>query len=386
MRRSFFTIASLILLLVHFIPVGIPAAHASKASEQTLSLLFPGTKAGDNLALDPGDRVGSYLVAYFARLHQVIYSELDARRYAISLGIIERNQDINAPLDLGLLRQLSYRHRILFSEDPVALKHGTDGDIGRHILIENYSTTKIINDYIGYYEDRLKETTLPEYMKATLRLRKIRFERLLTEEKNQIPVGNGVQLDVPYFKQERSLSCEMASLRSLLAFYNIQQTEKALIEQLGIALPLVYIDGIWGDPQEAFVGKIDGRQSDKSGYGTLWKPVARVGKLHKESIDWFENGNLTTLTKSLEAGHPIIIWSVVPAKGGFFEYSWKTPAGATVTGYNGEHSWLVSGYKGTAANPTEFTILDPYFGKKTVTSAELVKQWARFGNSGVKVD
>lgn len=364
----------------------LPATYAMSIPEQTLSLLFPGTSTNDNLAIAPGERVGSYLIAYFARLHQEVYSEIDARRYGIFLGIIEKDVSMDTLLDIGLLRKLSYRHRILFSEDPVALHHGTTGDIGVHISLENYPTKKEIENHISYYEERMKEETLPDYLKATLRLRKIRFEHVLEQEKNQVPVGTGKVLDVPYFRQERSLSCEMASLRSLLAYYDIVESEKALIEKLGIALPLIFVDGIWGDPQEAFVGKINGSQSAKTGYGTLWKPVARVGSMYKDSLDWFEGGDLTTLTKSIEAGHPVIIWSVVSAKGGFFSYTWKTPSGEDITGYNGEHTWLISGYKGTAANPTSFTVLDPYFGKRTVTSAEITKQWARFGNSGVKAD
>lgn len=373
-----------------------PMAQAATVGETTLALLFPGIKADDNLAVDPGNTLGSYLVAYFARLDHILYNQQDARRKAISLGIIDRDTSLALSLDSSLLRTLSYRHRILFSDDPVAAIHGADGDIGRHITLGNYPTTKIISDYIGYYTERLKDTTLPARLAETLSFRKLRFEALLakapkptassTTKLTPTPVAKtGVQLTVPYFKQERSLSCEMASLRSLLAFYGYTATEDTLITLLGVSLPLQFANGIWGDPQEAFVGTITGKQSDMSGYGTYWKAVARVAQGYKPELKWFEGGTLQTLTKSLDAGHPVQIWTVVAAKGGFIELKWKTPNGTEITGYNGEHTWIVDGYTGTADKPTGFHVLDPYFGPKDVTVDELTKQWARFNNSGVRV-
>lgn len=363
----------------------LPTVHAADSVAQTtLHLIFPNIKADDPLAVDPGNTLGSYLVAYFARLNHILYNQQDARRLAISLGLIDKDTSLALVLDSSLLRTLSYRHRILFSDDPVASIHGSDGDIGRHITLENYGTLKIVNDYIHYYTERLKDATLPARLAETLTFRKLRFEALRTTLQAKA-TPTTVVLGVPFFKQERALSCEMASLRSLLTFYGYTPKEQTLIDLLGVGSPLQFKNGIWADPQLAFVGKIDGSQIGMTGYGTYWKAVARVAQGYKPELNWFEGGNLQTLTSSIDAGNPVQIWTVVSSKGGFAELVWQTPDGTKITGYNGEHTWVVDGYKGTADKPTSFHVVDPFFGPKDVTVAELTKQWARYNNSGVRV-
>lgn len=354
-----------------------PFASAETVAQTTLRLIFPQVTGA--AAIDPGTTLGSYLIAYFSRLESKVYSEQDARRYAISLGLIDKDASMGQPLDSALLRIMSYRHRILFTDDPVATAFGSV-DINGHITLANYKTLKVVNDHIHYYEEKLKDPTLPVRLAETLEFRKLRFDAL----KKQLSVSkNGAALSVPFFKQERSLSCEMASLHSFLVFYGHDVKEADLIAQLGIALPLEFANGIWGDPNEAFVGKINASQNNMTGYGTYWRAVARVAKLYEPSANWFEGGSLEDITRSLDGGNPVIVWTVVPAVGGFKELHWKTPDGKDITGYNGEHTWVVDGYTGTTEKPMAFHVVDPYYGPRSVTVAELTKQWARFNNSGV---
>lgn len=384
MNRFHSVVASLILMSSLIAP--LPVSAETSVAQSTLQLLFPQYLPGDNLAVDPGETIGSFLIAYFARQDHTMYDTQTARRLAISLGLIAPETSVAMQVNSDILRQLSYRHRILYNDDPVANKHGDVGDIKRHITRENYSDISVIEGHISYYERRLEDITLPPRLAETLYFRKIRFDALEQQYfLNKIPVktANGVQLEVPFFRQQRTLSCEMASLRSVLGYYGHDVAEDTLITQLGVSFPLQFANGIWGDPQEAFVGNIHGAQSNYSGYGTYWKPVARVGQRYVPQLQWFEKGSLQTLTGSIDAGHPVIIWSVVPAKGGFFTLQWTTPDGKEITGYNGEHSWVVDGYTGTAENPTSFHVVDPYFGIRTVSAAELTRQWERFDMSGV---
>ena len=52
-----------------------------------------------------------------------------------------------------------------------------------------------------------------------------------------IPTRPTVKLDVPYHKQEHSLSCEVASLLMALKYRGIDVTESELIQQLPISDP-----------------------------------------------------------------------------------------------------------------------------------------------------
>ncbi|PIV90404.1 hypothetical protein COW46_02755 [Candidatus Gracilibacteria bacterium CG17_big_fil_post_rev_8_21_14_2_50_48_13] len=377
-------ILSVLCLLISFLSISV--VHAStlslSVSASTMQLMFPEIRSTDNLALDPGNTLETFLIAYFARLEGKIYSSNDARRYAISLGIIAPKDDMSATLTTDQLRQISYRHRLLFTDDPVVRSLGASPYLLEHITPKAYTNAAIIADHVRYYSQKLEDSTLPDRLRETLSFRRLRFVAL--QKAMPITLQGTGKLDVPYFKQERSLSCEMASLRSLLAYYGTEVEESMLISMLGVTEPLEYLDGIWGDPQIAFVGNINGTQSGKTGYGVYWKPTARVAQAFYPAIDWFENGSLRTLTESIDAGHPVLIWSVVAAKGGFQEISWTTPTGVKIVGFNGEHSWVVVGYAGPTDAPTSFSILDPYFGPKTVTAQELEKGWSRFDRSGIR--
>lgn len=373
---------SLALLLSVSLSIGLCTSFAqSTLPETALVLMFPEYDATDNLALDPGNTLETFLPAYFSRLEGNMYSARDARRYALALGLLDGSESMSTPLQAPLVRNFAYRHHLLFTDDPLVRRFGAQPHLLETITPKHFPTREVVLDHLRYYTNKLEDTTLPPRLRETLTFRHMRFEAL---KKNQPLATAGThQLSVPFFKQEQSLSCEMASLRSVLAFYGTEVAETMLIDLLGIADPLKLTEGVWGDPQEAFVGNIRGTQAGKTGYGVYWKPVARVAQMFYPSLHWFEGASVTDITTQINAGHPVIIWSVVPAKGGFFSYTWVTPTGTTVTGYNGEHTWVVAGYSGEASNPTHFSIVDPYFGPKTVTRKELETQWAKFGNSGV---
>jgi hypothetical protein len=99
-----------------------------------------------------------------------------------------------------------------------------------------------------------------------------------------------VNLDVPQIYQEKSLSCEAASLRMALKYKGVDASEDHLINLIGFDLTPKR-GNVWGDPQFGFVGKINGRRMS-TGYGVYWLPVLKVAKSARSISYSFTNFDL----------------------------------------------------------------------------------------------
>ncbi|MFH1575890.1 MAG: Ig-like domain-containing protein, partial [Candidatus Nealsonbacteria bacterium] len=71
--------------------------------------------------------------------------------------------------------------------------------------------------------------------------------------------------------QKYSLSCEVASLKMALSAKGINVSEDQIMTKIGYD-PTPHENGVWGDPNVAFVGDIDGKICD-TGYGVHWGPL-----------------------------------------------------------------------------------------------------------------
>ncbi len=210
---------------------------------------------------------------------------------------------------------------------------------------------------------------------------KLVYLRELVEAKLHTNVSGPttVHLDVPFYKQEHSLSCEIASLRMALAGVGVMVTESELISLLPFDRTPKQ-NGIWGDPYTGFVGNIDGKQPH-SGYGVYWQPIADLGNKFRRS-EVIENATAQDLTKHLSDGNPIIYWGTI---GSGKTISWHTPEGKKIDGINGEHARTITGFTGTPESPDGFFVIDPVFGKMFWKTADLLKNGQRFNSSGVVV-
>lgn len=182
-----------------------------------------------------------------------------------------------------------------------------------------------------------------------------------------------VLLPVKFDKQDHALSCEVATLKMALAHRGVFIDESELISKIGF-------EPMWGDPQKAFVGNIDGKMF-RDGYGVHWFPIARAGNDYRYAVA-FEGFQISDLVAQLNEGNPIIIWGYL---GSGNPKNWTTRDGKEIRGVSYEHTFVVTGYSGDEKTPDGFFLIDPIYGNVYYDRDKFLKRWDGFGRSGVVV-
>jgi uncharacterized protein YvpB len=181
--------------------------------------------------------------------------------------------------------------------------------------------------------------------------------------------------------QKYNLSCEAASLKMALSAKGITVSEDEIMDKIGFD-PTPHENGVWGDPNIAFVGDINGRMCD-TGYGVHWEPVAKAANNWREA-EAFSGWNLKKLIDEIQRQNPVIFWGIVPVNN--VEYcSWQTPQGKHIKIYKETHVRLVVGFVGDPENPEKIIIEDPLYGKIYWKTDYFLKNWGSFNFSGVVV-
>lgn len=190
-----------------------------------------------------------------------------------------------------------------------------------------------------------------------------------------------VLLKVPYHRQEHSLSCELAALKMALDFYGVKVSESELISKLPFD-PTPRRAGVWGDPEQSFVGSIDGVMM-RSGYGVHTGPVAEVARNWKKAeVMRGQNASVQEVARHLAEGRPVVVWGFT---GRGRKVSWKTPSGGLVNTVDGEHARTVVGFSGSQDNPTGFILLDPVYGELHWKTQKFDSNWAALDRMAVVV-
>lgn len=194
-------------------------------------------------------------------------------------------------------------------------------------------------------------------------------------------LAHAQQVSVPtvFHRQEHTLSCEVASLKTALKVLGIEVSEADLITQLPFD-PTPKSRGIWGNPNQGFVGNINGRML-VDGYGVYWDPIAALGQRYART-EIIQNSSPQILARAIAAGHPVIIWGYY---GTGSVHTWKTPAGAPIRAVSGEHTRVVFGFDGPVDSPTRFYLMDPLTGSFSWSTSELIRNWSSFHSTGVIV-
>lgn len=198
--------------------------------------------------------------------------------------------------------------------------------------------------------------------------------------------GQSQLLAVPYIKQVYSLSCEVASIEMILKYFgSTTETQDSLMVRLGYAQPIVSstVNGVmtWGNPDEGFVGKVDGRMIDPkigirgaTGWGTHPLPVQKLLRTFYPN-SYAGKGSIDGLRTNLDNNKPVMIWHVRDDASGE-KVTYYTPKGKAVE-LKQYHVALVVGYQVQANNQLLFTINDPYYGVYTVNQQDLTRMWSK---------
>lgn len=202
-------------------------------------------------------------------------------------------------------------------------------------------------------------------------------------------------LNVPHFRQERSLSCEMAALRMAAAFQGLSKSEAELVQILPVDTTQPASEKgqvIWVDADRVFAGNIRGWQffygglssypkrarRGSWGYGVHALGIAEVATrlgLAAEVFDTVEN-----VFAALERGNPAVV--IVPCRGKSTsrKWTWYTRRGDAVQVIDSEHAVTVRGF-----GEVQVLVNDPLGGVATYTRGvfqrafELMKNGVEIG-------
>jgi uncharacterized protein YvpB len=133
------------------------------------------------------------------------------------------------------------------------------------------------------------------------------------------PPPGSVVLNVPFYAQVYSLSCEEAALQMVLAYEGIQTNQDVILNTIGVDRTPPQIDGNgnvihWGDPYANFVGDPNGYRESaqyggRSGYGTYFSTIARAAtSLGGKVVQGGEGIKPGTLYDAINNHHPAVVW------------------------------------------------------------------------------
>lgn len=207
----------------------------------------------------------------------------------------------------------------------------------------------------------------------------IRFISYKLSQNGSIKSAATVKMDVKPHRQEHSLSCEVAALKMALAGVGVEVSEKELVQKLKYDKAPKQ-GKIWGDPQNGFVGNIDG-QMPASGYGVYDQPIAELANQYRKA-EILNEKTPQGLASELLAGRTVVVW-------GFFgrgrPLSWSTPGGREIKAVNGEHARTLIGFTGDAEGPRGFYLIDPIFGPLYWSTEQLTRNWNALDRMAVVV-
>ena len=195
------------------------------------------------------------------------------------------------------------------------------------------------------------------------------------------------KIEVPFHKQEHSLSCEIASLRSALLALDIDVPEAILLSALPRdATPKqVSASGevTWGDPNMGFVGNIDGKMPS-TGYGVHATPIANLARLFYSDATMIRADDAPAIISAVDAQHPVIVWTPIGHNPQLV--TWKTPQGTTVQAALYEHTAVINGYRTDEEGKiVEVFLVDPLTGYRSESWDEYARRTILLENQAVEL-
>lgn len=170
-----------------------------------------------------------------------------------------------------------------------------------------------------------------------------------------------VKLNVPLYAQQHPSSCEAASLRMALAFRGVNDIDRNIVQKMGYnPRSKDKANNSWDDPNEMYVGDINGLQFQYQAYGAYAAPIAKAARAHGRDASVHYNISPQFVAGQIHAGNPVVIIGTVSHINPI-PVTWNGPNGV-VDAWLGQHARTVVGVVGEADNPVGFWVNDPYRG------------------------
>lgn len=167
------------------------------------------------------------------------------------------------------------------------------------------------------------------------------------------------KLDIPFYRQQHSGTCTAASLRMILAYRGIQSDEVSLVNHMGYnprPKDTSTDPHTWDDPQQMFVGNIDGSIKDGTAAGPDAPPVAKAARAMGRNASAVTGISASWIAEQLYAGNPVIMFGAFRDTG---MTTWQTPTGGTAIMNLTGHATVVTGVVGEPNAPIGFWVNDP---------------------------
>ena len=180
------------------------------------------------------------------------------------------------------------------------------------------------------------------------------------------------KLNVPYYHQQHSATCAVASLRMALAYKGVKTSEKSIVNKMGQdKTKYDKKKNIWGNPRDVFVGSIDGSLAKRTGAGPDADPVAKAAQAYGRNATLVHGVSASWIAQQIYKKRPVIMFGAMTHGAGF--YTWKTPDGTKVKMNKSSHATVVIGVQGEPSSPIGFWVNDPLTGSTQFWSTAQVR-------------
>lgn len=188
-----------------------------------------------------------------------------------------------------------------------------------------------------------------------------------------VPLLN--QMDYPVLYN----GCEVTSLTMILQYNNVSVSKNDVAAWLP-SVPIIYENGLRGNPNDGFVGDITGHDY---GFSVYHGPIAALASnfVSSDRIKDITGSSFDAVIDALNHGYPV--WTITSTSYAPVDDMevWQTPSGEVNVSYN-EHSVVVVGY-----DDNYFYVNDPY-GKKNqpVEKNSFIASWEQFGSQAIYIE
>lgn len=183
-----------------------------------------------------------------------------------------------------------------------------------------------------------------------------------------------VRLNIPLLRQQHSATCAVASLRMALAYKGISTDEMTIVNRIGYdpqPMDKSTDPATWDDPQQMFVGSIDGRIRDGTGAGPDAPPVAKAAKSYGVDAQAVTGISASWIAQQLYGGYPVIFFGAYNNTAEMV--NWQTSTGKQILMNISSHARIIIGVQGEPTNPLGFWVHDPLSGSAYWSTAALTR-------------